>query len=382
MRNKRILSGAHFWQGDVACAEGALAAGCHLFAGYPITPATEVSEHLARRLPQVGGVFVQGADEIDSLGIVLGAAWGGWRAMTATSGNGISLMQEGIGYAAITETPCVIIDVQRAGPAGGCATKSMQGDFYQIRYGSNADYSIIALAPSSPQEFFHLTVEAFNLAELYRSPVFVLADETVAHMRERVVVPESVTIVDRKRPAVPPDEFVAWRADGDPPVPPMPAFGEGFRMPVNDFTHSERGVPVSTYEVHQQLVSRLWNKIEENAERLRRVEEAFLEDAKWVVISYGGPARAARSSVRQAREKGLKVGFLRLITLWPFPDTYIRTIAASVEGFLVCEMSMGKLVREVERAAAGNCEVELFSKPGVEPHYPQEILERLEDLVR
>jgi len=302
--------------------------------------------------------------------------------MTATSGNGISVMQEGIGYAAMTETPCVIVDVQRTGPAAGIATKPMQGDFYQIRYGSHSDYSIIALAPASPQEMFDLTVDAFNLAEVYRTPVFVLADEMVGHMRERVVVPESVTIVDRKRPLVPPEEFVPWRADGNPPVPPMPTLGDGYRMPVISLGHTERGTATGKAEVHQQFVRRLWNKIEDDAEKLRRVEEAFLEDAEWVVISYGSPARAARSSVQQARDRGLKVGFLRLITLWPFPDAYLRALAASVEGFLVCEMSMGKLVREVERASAGKCAVDLFSKPGVEPHLPQEISERLEKLAR
>lgn len=370
---KRLQSGVHLWQGNEACAEGALAAGLTLFAGYPITPATEISERLSVRLPQVGGTFVQGADELDSLTIIVGAAWGGAKVMTATSGNGICLMQETLGYACITETPVVLVDCQRAGPATGAATKTMQGDFYTVRYGSNADYAIIALAPQSPQEMFDLTIEAFSLSEQYRVPTFVMADEVVAHMRERVVVPEHVEVFPRRKAKGPPDSFVPWRANPLTMVPEMAHFGEGYHMPVPGLTHDERGRPSASYEVHSAMVRRLVNKVENRAEELARYEALYLDDAETVVISYGSVARSAERAVRDLRERGVKAGFLRLITLWPFPDALIRQAVGVARRVVVAEMSMGKLVREVERALAGAAEVALFSKPGVSLHTPREI---------
>ena len=377
--NRQILSGAHLFQGDEACAEGAIAAGCNLFAGYPITPATEISVRLSWRLFDVGGIFVQGADELDSLTIVIGAANAGCKAMTATSGNGICLMQECIGYAAITETPCVIVDVQRAGPGTGAATKTMQGDVYQVRYGSNADYSIIALAPESPQEMFDLTVEAFNLSEIYRVPTFILADEIVGHMREKVIIPQKVNIAERKRPDVPPQEFIPFRVEGDTDVPPMPAFGEGYRMPVSGLTHTETGSPSTEYQVQKTMVSRLWNKVEKKAEQLSKIESAYLEDAQVVVLSYGSVARSVKSAVLEARGRGLKVGYLRLITIWPFPDKVIKDIAKKKpKAIIFPEMNMGKMVREAERAVGGRADVISLPKPGVELHRPTEIY----DLIR
>ncbi len=377
--NRQILSGAHLFQGDEACAEGAIAAGCNLFAGYPITPATEISVRLSWRLFDVGGIFVQGADELDSLTIVIGAANAGCKAMTATSGNGICLMQECIGYAAITETPCVIVDVQRAGPGTGAATKTMQGDVYQVRYGSNADYSIIALAPESPQEMFDLTVEAFNLSEIYRVPTFILADEIVGHMREKVIIPQKVNIAERKRPDVPPQEFIPFRVEGDTDVPPMPAFGEGYRMPVSGLTHTETGSPSTEYQVQKTMVSRLWNKVEKKAEQLSKIESAYLEDAQVVVLSYGSVARSVKSAVLEARGRGLKVGYLRLITIWPFQDKVIKDIAKKKPRAIIFpEMNMGKMVREAERAVGGMADVISLPKPGVELHRPREIY----DLIR
>jgi len=372
--NRRVLSGVHLFQGDEACAEGAIAAGCNLFAGYPITPATEVSERLSWRLFDVGGIFVQGADELDSLTIVIGAACGGWKAMTATSGNGICLMQECIGYAAITETPCVIVDVQRAGPGTGVATKTMQGDVYQVRYGSNADYSIIALVPDSPQEMFDLTVEAFNLSEIYRVPTFILADEIVGHMREKVVIPDKVRVVERRKPKASSKDFVPFKVESDTDVPPMPAFGEGYRMPVSGLTHTETGSPSTSYEVQKALVERLCNKVEKKVEDLTRVETEFMEDAEIVVVSYGSTARSARRAVIEARKEGIKAGYLRLITLWPFPDSYLKRIADKIpKGIIVPEMNVGKMVREVERSVGSQVEVLSLPKPGVELHRPSEI---------
>jgi len=377
--NRRVLSGVHLFQGDEACAEGAIAAGCNLFAGYPITPATEISERLSWRLFDVGGIFVQGADELDSLTIVIGAACGGWKAMTATSGNGICLMQECIGYAAITETPCVIVDVQRAGPGTGVATKTMQGDVYQVRYGSNADYSIIALVPDSPQEMFDLTVEAFNLSEIYRVPTFILADEIVGHMREKVVIPDKVRVVERRKPKASSKDFVPFKVESDTDVPPMPAFGEGYRMPVSGLTHTETGSPSTSYEVQKALVERLCNKVEKKVEDLTRVETEFMEDAEIVVVSYGSTARSARRAVIEARKEGIKAGYLRLITLWPFPDSYLKRIADKIpKGIIVPEMNVGKMVREVERSVGTQVEVLSLPKPGVELHRPSEIC----DLIR
>ncbi len=377
--HKRILSGTHLLQGDEACAEGALAAGCNLFAGYPITPATEISERLSWRLPDVGGIFVQGADELDSMTMVIGAVCAGGKAMTATSGNGICLMQECIGFAAIIETPCVIIDVQRAGPGTGIATKTMQGDVYQVRYGSNADYAIIALAPESPQEMFDLTVEAFNLSEIYRVPTFIMADEIVGHMREKVIIPETVKIVERKKPEVPPKDFIPYKVNSDTDVPVMSAFGKGYSMPVSGLTHTEAGVPSTSYEVQNAMVTRLWNKVEKKVEQLTKIESAYLEDAEVIVLAYGSVARSVKSAVLEARKQGLKVGYLRLITLWPFPDRVIKDLVMrKPKAIIFPEMNMGKMVREVERAAGGKTEIISFPKPGVELHKPTEIY----DLIR
>jgi 2-oxoglutarate ferredoxin oxidoreductase subunit alpha len=367
-------------QGNEACVEGALAAGCMLFAGYPITPATEIAEFMARRLPQVGGIYVQGEDELASLGMVLGASAAGWKAMTATSGNGICLMQEEIGYAAMTEIPCVIVDAQRAGPGTGIATKSMQGDVYQVRYGSNADYSIIALAPSSPQEMFDLTLEAFNLSEKYRTPAFVLSDEIVSHMREPVVIPppERIQLVERKKPSVPPDQFVPYRAETPDGVPPMPSFGDGYALPVSSFARTETGRPITDFQNQDRLVRRLWNKIEKHADSIARVEIEGLADAQVAILSYGSVARAAREAARRMRSQGKAVASIRLITLWPFPDRRIRELAKGLRALFVPEMNMGKMVREVERVAGKYAEIFSLPKPGVDIHTPAEIQQEIE----
>jgi 2-oxoglutarate/2-oxoacid ferredoxin oxidoreductase subunit alpha len=379
--NPRLLTGVHLMQGQQACAEGALAAGCDLFAGYPISPATEIAEAMARRMPQAGGIYLQGADELDSLTIVIGSVWGGYKAMTATSGNGICLMQENIGYAAMTETPCVIVDMMRAGPGTGIATKSAQGDIYQVRYGSNGDYSVIALAPESPQEMFDLTVEAFNLSEQYRVPTFILGDEILSNLRERVVIPSDVQLYDRRKPAEAPSEnYKTWAipAGQDVPVAPLPAFGQGYRMAVNSFARTVDGSPSQAYDIQKEIVERLWNKVEGNADRLTKVEDGYLEDAEVLVIGFGSVGRSVKAAVRQARAEGLKVGFSRLITIWPFPDNYIARVGGNVKKVIVAEMNMGKVVREVQRCLGRDKDVILHSKPGVAMHTPAEIL----DLVR
>jgi 2-oxoglutarate ferredoxin oxidoreductase subunit alpha len=371
-----ILEGSHFMNGDVACAEGAIAAGCRFFAGYPITPATEIAEHLAQRMPEVGGIYVQMEDEIASIAAVIGASYAGLRAMTATSGPGFSLMQENIGLAVMTEAPCVIVDVMRGGPSTGQPTLPGQQDVMQAKWGSHGDYEIIALAPSSVQEMFDLTIEAFNLSETYRVPAILLADEVVGHMWEKVVIPpaEKIKIVNRKKANVPPEAYAPFMPDDDL-VPPMACFGEGYSFHATGLTHDEHGYPqTSSSEAQQKLVQRLCDKIRKNADKIIRVEEVMLDDADVVVVAYGIVARAALSAVRKAREKGIKAGLLRPITLWPFPEKHVAKIAKQAKAIVVPEMNCGQLVREVERAAK-ETPVAFLSKLGEEPHTPMEIFE-------
>jgi 2-oxoglutarate ferredoxin oxidoreductase subunit alpha len=375
---KYVLSGAHFMNGDVACAEGALAAGCRFFAGYPITPATEIAEHLSLRMPEIGGIYIQMEDEIASMAAIIGASYSGLKAMTATSGPGFSLMQENIGLAVMTEAPCVVVDVMRGGPSTGQPTMPGQQDVMQAKWGSHGDYGIIALTPSSVQEMFDLTVEAFNLSETYRVPTLLMADEIVGHMWEKVVIPsaDKIRTVNRKKASVPREEYKPFMPDDDL-VPPMACFGEGYRFHATGLTHDEHGFPkTSSTEVQQRLVRRLCEKIDKNADKIIRVEEVMLDDADVVVVAYGIVARAALSAVRKAREKGVKAGLLRLVTLWPFPEKQVARVAKQAKKIVVAEMNCGQLVREVERAAK-EISVSFLSKLGEEPHTPMEILESI-----
>ncbi|MGC8896416.1 MAG: 2-oxoacid:acceptor oxidoreductase subunit alpha [Candidatus Bathyarchaeia archaeon] len=373
-----ILEGSHFMNGDIACAEGAIAAGCRFFAGYPITPATEIAEHLAQRMPEIGGIYIQMEDELASMAAIIGASYAGVKAMTATSGPGFSLMQENIGLAVMTEAPCVIVDVMRGGPSTGQPTLPGQQDIMQAKWGSHGDYEIIALAPSSVQEMFDLTIEAFNLSETYRVPAIVLADEVVGHMWEKVVIPsiEKIKILNRKKANVPPEAYAPFMPDDDL-VPPMACFGEGYSFHATGLTHDEHGYPrTSSSEAQQKLVKRLCDKIRKNADKIIKVEEVMLDDADIVVVAYGIVARAALSAVRKARENGIKAGLLRPITLWPFPESHMAKIAKQAKAIVVPEMNCGQLVREVERAAK-ETPVTFLSKLGEEPHTPMEILEAI-----
>ena len=377
-KKETVLKGAHFMNGDVACAEGAIAVGCRFFAGYPITPATEIAEHLSQRMPEIGGIYIQMEDEIGSIAAMIGASYTGLKAMTATSGPGFSLMQENIGLAVMTEAPCVIVDVMRGGPSTGQPTLPGQQDVMQAKWGSHGDYEIIALAPSSVQEMFDLTVEAFNLSETYRVPTIVLADEIVAHMWEKVVIPsaEKMKIMNRKKPNVPPETYMPFMPDDDL-VPPMACFGDGFSFHASGLTHNEHGYPqTQSSEVQQKLVRRLCDKIRKNADKIIRVEEVMLEDADVVVVAYGIVARAALSAVKKAREEGIKAGLLRPITLWPFPEKNVAKIAKQAKEIVVAEMNCGQLVREVERQAK-ETPVIFLSKLGEDPHTPMEILEAI-----
>jgi len=346
----RVLTGQHFMNGDIACAEGALAAGCTFFAGYPITPSTEIAERLSRRLPELGGVFVQMEDELASIAAVLGGSWSGAKAMTATSGPGFTLMMENIGLGVMTETPCVVIDVQRGGPSTGLPTLVSQGDVMQAKWGSHGDYEPIAFAPASPQEMFDLTITAFNAAERFRMPVFVMADEIVGHMNERVIVPpeDSVSIVNRKRLPVGSEGRLFYAPDEDL-VPPMPIAGDGHGFHVTGLTHDERGYPAGDALVHDRLIRRLTHKVQLHEGEIALSEEVMTEDAEVVVIAYGAMSRSARQAVLLARERGIKAGLLRPITLWPFPYRKLRGLANRVNRFVVAEMNLGQMAREVER---------------------------------
>jgi 2-oxoglutarate ferredoxin oxidoreductase subunit alpha len=377
-RNKAVLTGKRFLSGDLACAEGALAAGCTFFAGYPITPATEIAERMARRLPQIGATYIQMEDEIASIAAVLGASYAGLKAMTATSGPGFSLMQENIGLAVMTETPCVIVDVMRGGPSTGQPTMAGQQDVMQAKWGSHGDYEIIALTPSSVQEAFDLTIEAFNYAETYRIPVMVMMDAIVGHMWEKVIIPpaENIRIVNRKKPSVPPNEYLPFKPDENL-VPPMAVFGEGYRFHATGLTHDEDGRPrTESIKVQQRLVQRLCDKIRENSDKIVQVREIMMEDAEIAVVAYGIESRAALSAVRMARSNGIKAGLLRLVTLWPFPEKQVAQIAKKVKTIVVPEMNYGQLVREVERAAKAT-PVTFLPKLGEEPHRPEEIFEAI-----
>lgn len=378
--DRTVLTGEHFINGDVACAEGAIAAGCRFFAGYPITPATEIAERMAERLPEVGGISIQMEDEIASLSAVLGASWGGLKAMTATSGPGFSLMMENLGLGIMTETPCVIVNVQRGGPSTGLPTLVSQADMMQARWGAHGDYEVIALAPMSAQEMFDLTVLAFNLSERYRLPVLVMSDAVVGHLTEKVIIPpaDQIHLVNRKKFTGPPHAYRPYRAEADL-VPPMVAAGEGYRVYITGLTHDERGYPTTSADVHDALVRRLVEKVRRNAAEIIRLDEWATEDADVVVISYGISARVARYAVEQARRKGLPVGLLRLVTVWPFPTARVRELAEQVRAFVVPEINLGQIAREVERAAAGCARTRPVTHAGGSVHHPRELLTAIEE---
>jgi 2-oxoglutarate ferredoxin oxidoreductase subunit alpha len=352
MTASAVLTGEHFMQGDHACAEGAIAAGCRFFGGYPITPSTEIAERLARRLPELQGVFIQMEDELGSIAAVLGASAAGKRAMTATSGPGFSLMMENIGLGMMMELPCVIVNVQRGSPSTGLPTLPGQSEVMQARWGTHGNYESVAYAPWSCQELFDLTVHCFNVADRYRLPVFLMADEVVGHMVERVVIPSEDQIQrwERKRPGKRSKKsFKPFEVTDEDLVPPMVHAGEGYRFHFTGLTHDERGYPDMTAEAHQKLVVRLTEKIRRNRDDLIMTESDRMKDARVAVISYGSTARSARRAVNEARQRGVAAGFLRLISLWPFPEEMIRKIGEQVDAVIVAEMNLGQMIHEVER---------------------------------
>ncbi len=372
---KTTASNKHFWSGNEACVEGAITAGCRFFAGYPISPSNEIPERLSHRLPQVGGIFMQMEDELASIGAVMGASWTGWKSMTATSGPGFSLMQETIGWGFMTETPSVVVNVQRVGPGTGQATRGAQGDVMQARWGTHGDYAAIALSPNSPQEMFELTIRAFNLAEKYRTPVVLLAEEAVAHLREQVTVPpnESIEIADRKK---------AQRGDkaffGSEEVAPMPSIGEGFNVAVTASTHDEYGVRFTQDPtVHRRMVERLNAKIHNHADDIVEVENHRTDDCKVGVVSFGCTSRAVYEAVERAEAAGVKTGFVRLKTIWPFPDQTVRKLADNARRIIVPEMNLGQISREVQRVACNSEVVPLNKIGGGELITPEEVLAKI-----
>ncbi len=366
-----------FWQGNIATAEGAIDAGCRFFAGYPITPSSEILHHLSNRLPQIGGVCVQMEDEIASLGAVIGASWAGVKAMTATSGPGFSLMQENIGYAVMTETPCVIVDVMRVGPSTGQATLASQGDVYQARYGSHcADYEIITVVPSSVKESYELIIQAFNLAEQYRTPVIFLSDGHLSRMSETFEIQEKQLIINRKKPTHKGESIFGSIYDSEL-VPPMPSLGEGYNVLVTGSTHDIRGFrDTLNGEIHRKLMHRLVKKIIHNREKIIKIEENKPEDTIIGIISYGSVSRAVWEMQELAEKENIKLAHLRLITLWPFPDEKVKSFLSGLKHVIVPEQNSGLIVREIERCTNGNTDVHSLSKiGGGEPITPSELLD-------
>ncbi|MFB6135312.1 MAG: 2-oxoacid:acceptor oxidoreductase subunit alpha [Halobacteriaceae archaeon] len=374
-----LLTGEHFMKGDIACAEGAIAAGCRFFGGYPITPASEVAERMSERLPDVGGDYIQMEDELASIAVVLGASNAGVKSMTATSGPGVSLMNENLGLGVITETPCVIVNVQRGGPSTGMPTLPAQGDVMQARYGSHGDYPIVAYTPGSPQEMFDLTVRAFETAERYRTPVFVLADQTVGHMTGRVEIPEHVPEVDRPRPTGDPDPETFLPFDADHQVPPMAAAGEGYRVHVTGLTHDERGYPDIDPETQDQMLGRMMSKIQDNRADIVEVEPYRLDDAEVAIVAYGSMARSARRAVRDLRDEGEAVGLLRVVTPWPFPEAEIEAVADDVDHLVVAEMNLGQYLHRVREHAA--CPVTGHTHQGGEIPQPATVVETVREVL-
>ncbi len=381
------MTGTHFLMGNFACAEGAIAAGCGFVSGYPITPASEVVNRLAQRIPKLGGIFLQTEDEISAICSAIGASWTGRKAMTATSGPGISLMQENIGFALATETPLVIVDVQRLGPSTGVPAIGVSGDMVQVARGSHGDYQIIALSPESPQEMFDLTIRAFNLAEEYRVPVFLMADAFVGHMREQVIIPDEdqLEIVDRKtlKSGVDPRDPMKRQDFLDVDVAPMPILGRGFRTHVTSSCHDEHGMRnLSDPEIMHRYVLNPIHKILKKRHEIVQVEADY-SGAEIALVSYGTVSRSAKAAAQLARQEGLKVGTLRLVTCWPFPDAEIRQMAESVELVLVLENNTGQIYPYIKSEAAHACRVE-FLGPKIlgQIHEPEYIVSHIKEMVR
>lgn len=371
-----------FLQGNEACVEGALMAGMTFYSGYPITPSTEIAELSAEGLPRIGGKFIQMEDEIAGIAAAIGASLTGAKAMTATSGPGFSLKQENIGYAALTEIPLVIVNVQRGGPSTGLPTAPGQGDLMQAMWGTHGDHPVICLTPDSVKETFDLTIRAFNLAEKYRTPVILLTDEITGHMREKIEIPDQseIEIYNRVKP-VKGDEYKAYKVyDGDI-VPKMADFGSGFRYHVTGLMHDETGFPSNSTKNAGILMDRLMAKVEDHKDDIITYEEVETADAEYLIVSYGGTARTAKAAIKTLRAEGIKVGLFRPITVWPFPEKQVFELSGKVKDVLVAELNYGQMKLEVERVVKGNCPVRFCGKANGEVLTPEELIRKFKEVL-
>lgn len=369
-------------QGNEACVEAAILAGMRFYAGYPITPSTEIAELSSEKLPRVGGKFIQMEDEIASISAVIGASIAGVKAMTATSGPGFSLKQEGIGYAVITETPCVIVDVQRGGPSTGMPTAPAQGDIIQARWGTHGEHSIIALYPWSVKEIFYKTIRAFNLAEKYRTPVILLMDEVIGHMRERIELPniDEIEIYNRKKPTCPPEEYKPFEVKAGDIVPEMAGFGEGYRFHVTGLTHDETGFPTNNGQIAERLIKRLVSKIEDNKDDIVEIDEYLLDDAEVAIVAFGSTARSCKAAIDVLRENGMKVGLFRPITIWPLAEKELTELSKKVKRIVVVEMNLGQYYLAVDRVAGRYTKVEKYGRVNGDLITPQEIVDFIKEV--
>lgn len=369
------------YSGNEMVAQAAIAAGCRFFAGYPITPSSEIAERMSKMLPEVGGRFIQMEDELASMAAIIGASLAGRKTMTATSGPGFSLKQENLGFATIAEVPCVIVNVMRGGPSTGLPTTPSQSDMMQARWGTHGDHPIIALTPSYMREIFDETVRAFNLAEKYRTPVILLLDEIIAHLHEGVALPDAdeIEIVDRKKPTVPPEEYLPY-ADTEDHVPPMANFFEGYRYHVTGLSHNQKGLPETNYEVVHNIQVRRQKKIDEHLDDILKWEEIDMADAEIAVLAYGSIGRSATDAVKQLRQEGVKVGLFRPLTIWPFPEKRVAEIAKQVKTIVVPEMNLGQIVLEVERVAKSDARVIGINQVGGVMIRPREIVNRVKEV--
>ena len=372
--------------GNEACVEGAIAAGMRFFAGYPITPSTEIAEESSRRLPMVGGKFIQMEDEIAGMAACIGASIAGLKSMTATSGPGFSLKQENIGYATLAEIPCVIVNVQRSGPSTGMPTSPSQADVMQARWGTHGDHPVIALSPSSVRETFDLTVEAFNLSEKYRTPVILLMDEIIGHLREGVEFPDAseLKILNRKKPTVSPEEFIAYNVPEGEIVPPMPSFGEGYRYNITGLIHDETGFPTNNNAIAAKMMARLMKKIEDNVDDIIRYEQSGVSGYDILILSYGGTIRTVKSAVKLAAESGIKAGVFRPITIWPFPEKAFKACVRdnNIKNVLVAELNYGQISLEAERILKSDAEVSHIGKIDGDILYPNEVFKKICEVVK
>lgn len=374
MSKKQVLM-----QGNEAVVEAAIAVGCRFYAGYPITPSSEIAEGMSTRLPQVGGKFIQMEDEIAGMAATIGGALTGLKTLTATSGPGFSLKQENIGFAVMTEIPCVIVNVQRMGPSTGLPTSPGQGDMLQAKYGTHGDSSIIAICPSNVAETYDMTVKAFNYAERFRTPVILLLDEIVGHMRENIVIPENIEIIDRKRATCKPEEYLPYRPDEDL-IPPMVDYGKGYHFHTTGLFHDETGFPKGQSPVIADMVHRFHDKILRCQDEITMIETAYLDDAEVVVLSYGGTMGSAIAAVEAARAEGKKVGWVKLMTIWPFPDKWLLDIAKKVKTFIVPELNLGQIQREVQRATQGQAEILGLQRVDGDVIRPEQILQMIREV--